>query len=185
MQVTDLPIKGAKLFTLARHGDNRGWFAENFRQSWSDEYLNGTRFILECTSFTTNQGTVRGLHAQSGENAQAKLVTLLNGSLTDIMVDARIDSPTYGQSCSVILTDQQLQLLFIPRGCYHGFITLVPNTCISYKIDNYHAPQSEIGIIYNDPTLDIDWNLDKEPILSNRDQGHPNWDTAYKFTGVR
>ena len=185
MQVTDLPIHGAKLFTLDRHGDNRGWFAENFRQSWGDEYLNGIRFIFECTSFTANAGTVRGLHAQSGEHAQSKLVTVLNGSLTDVIVDARIDSATYGQSCSVTLTDQQFQLVFVPRGCYHGFVTLTPNTYFMYKLDNYHAPDSEVGVMYNDPALNINWNLEKEPTLSNRDQGHPTWDAAYKFTGLK
>lgn len=181
IKVEDLGITGAKLFTLDRHGDNRGWFAENFRQSWGDEYLNGTRFIFECTSFSAEAGTVRGLHAQGGASVQAKLVTVLNGSLTDVMVDARVSSPTYGQSCSVTLTDDRFQLVFIPRGCYHGFVTRTPNTFFMYKLDNYYDPKSEIGVMYNDPELNINWELENEPTLSKRDQGHQLWADCYKF----
>ena len=180
--VEDLPLKDAKLFKLNRHTDNRGWFTETFRQSWIDEHLNWQEFLFEFWSFSENAGTLRGLHTQTHEAPQAKLVSVLNGSIHDVLVDARIGSSTYGQSCSITLTKDEPAMIFVPRGFYHGFITLEPNTYVGYKVDGYHDSIRERGLMWNAPELNIQWPMDPTTI-SQRDQNHPNWDTAYKFEG--
>jgi dTDP-4-dehydrorhamnose 3,5-epimerase len=182
--VNNLPLQDARVITLQRHTDDRGWFTETFRQTWIDDHLNWQEFIFDYSSYSVNAGTIRGLHAQTDKAPQAKLIHVLNGSILDVLVDARIDSPTYGQSCSVLLTKDDPKLVFIPRGFYHGFMTLEPNTYVNYKVDNYHNSESERGIAWNDPILQIDWPIKDNLTISQRDQGHPGWDLAYKFEGT-
>ena len=182
--VDDLPLNDAKVFTLNRHTDDRGWFTETFRQSWVDEYLNWQDFVLEFWSFSEKSNTVRGLHAQTAKQPQAKLVSVLNGSILDVLVDAREDSSTYGQTCTITLSKDNPKMVFVPRGFYHGFITLEPNTFVGYKVDNYHNADEEVGIQWNDATLNINWPETKDITISKRDQGHSNWNDAYKFKGI-
>ena len=182
--VEDLPLKDAKLFKLNRHTDNRGWFTETFRQSWVDEHLDLQNFIFEFWSFSEAAGTLRGLHSQTSSQPQAKLVSVLNGSIYDVLVDARLDSPTYGQTCGVTLTKDDPSMVFVPRVFYHGFITLEPNTYVGYKVDNYHNATEECGVMWNSPNLKINWPLVDTLTISQRDQGHPTWDDAYKFQGT-
>lgn len=183
LMIIDLPLKDAKVVKLTRHTDNRGWFTETFRQSWIKEHFSDIQFIFEYYSFSLATNTIRGLHAQTSNQPQTKLVSVLNGSIQDVLVDARRDSPTYGQSCSVILTKDSPALIYVPRGFYHGFITLEPNTYVGYKLDNYHDASSECGVDAMDKTLNIKWQIANDiPItISNRDQNHPIWDSSYKF----
>ena len=184
ISVEDLPLKDAKVFNLNRYADNRGWFTETFRQSWVDDHLNWQDFIFEYWSFSEKAGTIRGLHAQTAEQPQAKLVSVMNGSILDVLIDAREDSLTYGQYCTVTLSKDNPKMVFIPRGFYHGFITLEPNTYVGYKLDNYHNAAAEVGITYNDPTLNINWPNVGDITISERDKKHPKWDGAYKFKGL-
>lgn len=186
LTVENLPLQDAKLFKLARHGDARGWFTETFRQSWIEEHLADKKFIFEFYSFSAAANTLRGLHAQTAECPQAKLVSVLNGSIQDVLVDARVNSSTYGQSCSIILTKDEPALIYVPRGFYHGFITLEPNTYVGYKVDNYHNASVECGVDAEDTTLDIQWQFlpGQSLVISERDQRHPSWVDAYKFQGT-
>jgi dTDP-4-dehydrorhamnose 3,5-epimerase len=184
ISVIDLPIRDAKLIALKRNTDHRGWFTETFRDSWILDLDITDRFILEFWSFSKECSTIRGLHAQTTQAAQSKLVQVLNGSIQDILVDARLDSPTFGEHCEVILNSSDPCLIYVPKGCYHGFITLEDNTYVGYKVDQYHNAAAECGVMFDSPELNINWNIKKEPIISQRDQGHPSWSQAYKFEGL-
>jgi dTDP-4-dehydrorhamnose 3,5-epimerase len=123
---------------------------------------------------------LRGLHFQTGEFEQAKLVRTVKGSILDVCVDLRKNSKTFGQYFSIILDDKNHLQLFIPRGFAHGFLSLENNTIINYKCDNYYNKNAEKGIIYNDKTLNIDWNIDNSKvILSDKDKELPDFDTFF------
>ena len=186
MEYYNLPLKDAKVFKLKRHGDNRGWFTEDFRESWLEEAGVENKFIFDYTSFSANANTLRGMHAQTAEAPQAKLVSVFNGSIMDVLVDARLDSPTYGKSCKVIISKDEPSIVYIPRGFYHGFLTLDPNTYVNYKVDNYHNASAEVGIDAEDTTLDIQWSFipDQSLVVSDRDLRHPTWNDCYKFKGT-
>jgi dTDP-4-dehydrorhamnose 3,5-epimerase len=184
MNYKNLPIYGAKYIPLKRLCDSRGWFSETFRESWLTEVGITKKFIFEYWSFSVNTGTLRGLHAQTEVAPQAKLVTVINGAIQDVLVDARVNSPTYGLACDVKISCNNPGLIYIPAGCYHGFVTLEPNTYVGYKLDNYHNASSECGITYCDSTLDIPWEISDKLTVSDRDLSHPSWDTAYKFKNI-
>lgn len=185
MIVEQLPLKDAKVLRLDRKHDHRGWFTETFRREWLLEAKIPNEFIFEFWSFSEFKNTVRGMHSQTSEHPQSKLVSVLNGSILDVLVDAREDSPTFGEHCSVILTSYESSLIYVPRGFYHGFITLEPNTYVGYKLDNYYDGDSECGLCCNDSTLNIDWQVSTNNcITSIRDQSHPSWNDCYKFKGT-
>lgn len=184
LKVENLPLEDAKLFTLNHLKDNRGWFVESYRKSWIEDAIDQKmNFVFDYSSFNINSNTVRGMHAQTHIQPQSKLVTVLHGSIQDVIVDARKNSSTFGQYFSVTLSDKFPQVLYIPIGFYHGFKTLEPNTLVSYKLDNYHNAECECGFLFDDNLLNIEW-LDKNQkniIISERDKKHPSWNDAYKF----
>jgi dTDP-4-dehydrorhamnose 3,5-epimerase len=180
----DLPLKDAKVFRLQKLYDNRGWFTETFRQTWLDDAGITNEFIFDYWSNNIHIGTIRGMHAQTEDQPQAKLVTVLRGSIQDVLIDARVNSPTYGQTCSVIITSEDPTFIYVPQGFYHGFVTLYPETLVGYKLDNYYNKDAECGVMYNDTTLNIEWNVVEGPMISDRDQAHPSWNDAYKFQGI-
>ena len=182
--IEDLPLQDAKVFRLQKLYDNRGWFTEIFRQTWLDDAGITNKFIFDYWSSSTHVGTIRGMHAQTNDQPQAKLVTVLRGSIQDVLIDARVNSPTYGQTCSIIINSDDPKFIYIPRGFYHGFVTLHPETFVGYKLDNYYNKDTECGVMYNDPTLNIEWNILEGPMISDRDQAHPSWDDAYKFQEI-
>lgn len=186
MEYIDLPLKDAKVFKLKRHGDNRGWFTEDFRESWLEEAGITNKFIFDYSSFSATPNTLRGMHSQSAIAPQAKLVSVFNGSIIDVLVDARLDSPTYGQSCKVLISKNEPSVVYIPRGFYHGFLTLDTNTYVNYKLDNYYNAEAECGIDAEDTTINIQWPFlsDQEVIMSERDKRHPKWNDCYKFQGI-
>lgn len=184
IKVKDLTLKDSKAIYLNRLTDNRGWFAETFRQSWLDDAEIPGDFKFEFWSFSEKTSTLRGMHAQTGVQPQAKLVTVLNGSIYDVIVDARVDSPTYGNSFGIVIGRDNPCVLYVPRGFYHGFITLEPNTYVGYKLDNYHNGGEECGVMFDDPDLKIKWPIKEELTISQRDQKHPSWKNCYKFQGT-
>ena len=124
----------------------------------------------------SQRGVLRGLHFQKGEHAQAKLVRVIKGRVLDIAVDIRPNSPSYGKSFSIELSEENKLQLYVPRGFAHGFSVLEDDTIFSYKCDNYYNKASEGGIIYNDSQLNIDWKLDKDEImLSEKDKALPTF----------
>ena len=160
--------------------DERGYFFESYNESKDplSEFHNGW---VQDNEAKSNKGVLRGLHFQKGDHAQAKLVRVIKGSVQDIVVDLRKTSPTFGQSYAIILNEDNKRQLFVPRGFAHGYVVVEDNTIFSYKCDNYYNPDSEGGLMYNDPTVNCDWNLSKGLILSEKDQLLPNWDQCYKF----
>lgn len=159
--------------------DHRGYFFESFNQNQFNSLTNtNTRFVQDNESFST-KGVLRGLHYQTGEHAQAKLVRVIKGSVLDVAVDLRKNSPTFSQYVAIELTETNKKQLFIPRGFAHGFVVLSETAIFSYKCDNFYNKESEGGIIYNDPTLSIDWQLaESSLIVSEKDLVLPTLEAA-------
>lgn len=153
-------------------GDHRGFFME----SWSkrDFETNGLfyNFVQDNHSSSTAKGTLRGVHFQRGDKAQAKLVRCVKGAVLDVAVDLRTSSPTYKQWVSVELSESNKRQLLIPRGFGHGFLTLTDDVEFLYKTDNYYAPEADSGILWNDPEIGVEWGIEN-PILSQKDQSNP------------
>ena len=161
--------------------DSRGYFFESFNRN---TFLNLTgidvNFVQDNQSAST-RGVLRGLHFQTGEHAQAKLVRVLHGAVLDIAVDIRKGSATFGKHVDIELTADSRTQLFVPRGFAHGFAVLSERAVFFYKCDNYYNKQSESGIMYNDADLNIDWKLDaNEVILSEKDKANPTLNNILK-----
>ena len=171
--ITPLAIPDVLLITPKRHGDARGWFAE----TWSRKSLAAAGieadFVQDNQAFNAKKGTVRGLHFQKAPHPQAKLVRVLRGAILDVAVDVREASPTFGQWVSAELTAERGEQLFVPRGFAHGYSTLTDDCELAYKVDGLYAPQTEGGLIWNDPDLAIDWRVEGEAVLSDKDKVLP------------
>ncbi len=154
------------------HGDHRGFFMESYNQKQFEQLGIHINFVQDNHSYSAEAGTLRGLHYQLEPMAQSKLIRVLSGAIYDVFVDIRKDSPTYGQWKGVILSADNKRQLLIPKGFAHGFCTLVPDTHILYKVDQYYSPNHDRGILWNDPALGIDWPV-SDPILSDKDRQHP------------
>lgn len=145
--------------------DDRGYFFESFSQRiFEDKTGLKVKFVQDNQS-RSSYGVLRGLHFQKGENAQAKLVRVLEGEVLDVAVDIRPESNTYLQHVAIKLSAENKRQLFVPRGFAHGIVVLSDKVEFFYKCDNYYNKSSEGGIIYNDPKLNIDWILKDEAIL--------------------
>jgi dTDP-4-dehydrorhamnose 3,5-epimerase len=168
--ITPLAIAEVLLITPKRHGDARGWFAE----TWSQKSLAAagvdTRFVQDNQAFNARKGTLRGLHFQKAPHAQGKLVRVLKGSIYDVAVDVRPGSATYGKWVGATLTAEAGEQLWVPRGFAHGYVTTADDTELFYKVDGDYARQLEGGLIWNDPDLGIEWPLDGDPVLSDKDR---------------
>ena len=173
MKVIDTQIEGVKIIECDFFGDNRGYFCETYNK---ERYFNAgitSEFIQDNESFSS-KGVIRGLHWQAFPHTQAKLVRVISGAVLDVAVDIRKGSLTYGKHVSVVLSAENRRQLFIPRGFAHGFIVLEDNTLFSYKCDNLYCKESERGLKFDDPELQIKWpDLDVEIILSEKDKNHP------------
>ena len=155
--------------------DNRGYFMESYNQKNINKLLGNVNFIQDNES-ESSRGVLRGLHFQKPPYTQAKLVRCLKGGVLDVALDLRKDSKTYGIFETISLTEENKKQLFIPKGFAHGFIVLSKSAILSYKVDNYYNPESESGIIWNDPDLNIDWNINKnEIIVSEKDKNLPTF----------
>jgi dTDP-4-dehydrorhamnose 3,5-epimerase len=172
MNVTPLRLEGALLIEPVVHGDHRGFFMESFNEATLQKHGITCRFVQDNHSLSAEAGVLRGLHYQLPPKAQAKLVRVLTGAIYDVIVDIRKGSPTYGSWIGVILSEYNKRQLFVPKGFAHGFCTLVPNTQVFYKVDEYYSPEHDRGILWNDPQLQIDWPV-TSPVLSDKDRSHP------------
>jgi len=179
MNVKETKLRGCFIIEPTVFEDERGYFYESFHQKKFLEQVGiEVNFIQENQSLSIH-GVLRGLHYQKGEYAQAKLVRIIKGSVLDIVVDIRLDSPTFGEHFSIELSSENKKQLFIPRGFAHGFVVLSNEAEFFYKCDNFYNKESEGGIIYNDSTLNIDWKLPKnELIISDKDIILPTFDKA-------
>lgn len=164
-----LLIEGLKIFKVSSFSDQRGCFFESYHKAKFLDHGIDCNFVQDNVS-VSSFGVVRGLHFQSSEFAQAKLVQVLKGKVLDVAVDLRPGSPTFGQHYSVELSDENHLQFFIPRGFAHGFSVLSEEAVFHYKCDNYYHKESESGIVFNDPTLNIDWMIPKgKEIVSEKD----------------
>lgn len=169
-----LAIPDVWLYTPPRREDERGWFAETFNLRTLDEALGGVTFVQDNHSMSRNAGTMRGMHLQIPPKAQDKLVRVVRGSVLDVAIDIRKDSPTFGTWVSAVLSAENGAQIFVPKGFAHGFLTLEPGTEVVYKVSDYYSREHERGIIWNDPALAIDWPLrDEEMAIVDRDRRFP------------
>ena len=168
-------IKDVILINPVIRGDDRGYFIEIFRQDLFEEAIGySINFVQENESKST-KGILRGLHYQLPPFSQSKLVRVIQGSVLDVAVDIRKNSPTFGQHVTTELNEVNKHQLFIPKGFAHGFVVLSESAIFSYMVDNYYAPNYEKGIAFDDEKLAIDWILPSEDIkLSEKDKRHPN-----------
>ena len=161
--------------------DERGYFMESFNEQTIEKGIGQNVHFVQDNQSYSSKGVLRGLHYQTGEHAQAKLVRVLQGEVLDVAVDIRPGSPTYGQHVSVLLSAENQLQFFIPRGFAHGFLVLSETATFFYKCDNFYNKESEGGIIFNDPILDIDWQFEtNELIISEKDEQLPNLEQAKK-----
>lgn len=171
--VIDTEIEDVKILEPRIFNDSRGYFFESFSQREFEEKVCRTVFVQDNESRSV-AGVVRGLHFQKPPYTQAKLVRVIHGAVLDVAVDIRRGSPTFGKHVAVELTADNHRQLFVPRGFAHGFAVLSDEAVFQYKCDNYYAPQSEGGILWNDPALNIDWRIPSDQvILSEKDTKHP------------
>lgn len=168
MNVIETELKDVYILDPQVFGDHRGWFME----SWSEREMEAQglhyNFVQDNHSYSAQKGTLRGIHFQKGNAAQAKLVRCIKGAVLDVAVDLRRGSPTYKKWVSVELSAENKRQLLIPRGFGHGFATLTDDVEFLYKADNFYAPETERCILWNDPDLAIDWKL-QNPIIHPRD----------------
>jgi len=157
-------IEGVKVLTRPTFNSSLGVFSETYRSSWLKN-----KFVQDSISISKNKGTIRGMHLQTGRYSQAKLVSVLRGSIQDIFIDLRRNSSTFCDYGSLKISDANKKALLIPRGFAHGFITLETNTLVNYKLDNHYSPENEITINWDDPDLDISWTKNSRSALSPKD----------------
>lgn len=174
MEVIELDIPGVKLLRPVRRGDDRGWFVEQFNARAAEAAGLDFQPVQDNMSLSRPVGTVRGLHFQTAPSAQAKLVSVLSGAILDVVVDIRRGSPTYGRHVKAELDAEEGWQLFAPRGMAHGFCTLKPDTLVHYKVDGFYDRERDLGLLWNDPDLGIDWPVDaSQAKLSDKDARQP------------
>ena len=186
MQISETALPGVKLIVPARHGDDRGFFSESWSRAALARHGIDIDFVQDNHSLSAKAGTVRGLHFQSPPHAQAKLVRCGRGRLFDVAVDVRRGSPTYGRWVGEELSFENGRQLLIPAGFLHGFVTREPDTEIVYKCSDVYAPACDGAVRYDDPDIGIDWGLEGEALLSEKDAAAPSladFDTPFVWEG--
>jgi len=167
-------LEGIVVITPRRFGDARGWFSETWNDARLREAGINLVFVQDNQSFSAPRGVLRGLHFQTQPMAQDKLVRVLRGAVLDIAVDLRRASPTFGKHVSVELSAENGKQLLVPKGFAHGFVTLVPDTEVFYKVTAPYSPECDKGLAFDDPSLGIDWGINhSEATLSDKDRKQP------------
>ena len=181
MNFISTPISGCFVIEPKVISDERGYFMESFNEKTFQEGVGQqVHFVQDNQSFST-QGVLRGLHYQTGNHAQAKLVRVLSGEVLDVAVDIRPESPTFGKHVTALLSGENQRQFFVPRGFAHGFLVLSETATFFYKCDNFYNQESEGGIFYNDAALNIDWQFSTENlIISEKDAVLPTLENAKK-----
>jgi dTDP-4-dehydrorhamnose 3,5-epimerase len=178
MPFTENFINGIVIFEPNVYPDQRGFFFESYNKQLFNDNGIFAEFIQDNQSFSL-YGVIRGLHYQREPFAQAKLVRVLEGSILDVVLDIRTKSPTFGKTYSIVLSSDNKKQIFVPKGFAHGFSVLSETAVISYKCDQFYNKQSEAGIRFNDPGLNIDWQLPADKILiSEKDEQLPEFNST-------
>lgn len=173
MKVINTNLADVKIIEPRIFGDSRGYFFESWNSAKYAELGIRCSWVQDnesCSSY----GVLRGLHYQAAPYTQAKLVRVITGKVLDVAVDIRKGSPTFGQYAAVELSGENKRQLFVPRGFAHGFAVLSETAVFAYKCDNVYCPAAERGIAFNDPALNIDWQIDlSQALLSDKDMKNP------------
>lgn len=178
MKFTTTPLEGVLVIEPAVFGDHRGWFMETYNDlNYVNAGLNMS-FKQDNHSFSAVKGTLRGLHYQLNPKAQTKLIRCTRGSIFDVAVDIRKNSPSFGRWFGIELTEENKKQLLVPKGFAHGFLTLTENVEVQYKVDELYSPEHDRGITWNDPVIGIQWPLNIKPILSDKDSKAPHLSDA-------
>jgi len=172
MKIIKTKLDGVLVIETDVFGDHRGFFTESYNQEKFKNEEIGYHFIQDNHSLSAQAGTLRGLHFQLPPKAQTKLVRVVTGAIYDVVVDIRKGSQTFGQWVGVILSESNKRQLLVPKGFAHGFCTIVDNTHVLYKVDEYYSKEHDRGLLWNDPELEISWPTD-HPVLSDKDKLHP------------
>lgn len=179
MDVVELAIPDVKLITPRRFNDDRGFFVQSYHyEQYADAGID-VRFVQDNWS-RSSKGVLRGLHYQF-EHAQSKLVNVLRGEVFDVAVDMRKGSPSFGKWVGEILSAENGRQMFVPRGFAHGFMVLSETVDFVYKCDDFYTPGDEYGVMWNDPTIGIDWPEAIEPLVSEKDSILPGMAEALTF----
>ena len=184
MDYKETNIKDVWVIEPKVFSDARGYFMETWREEDFNAHIGHQVHFVQDNQSLSSRGVLRGLHYQKGASSQAKLVRVLQGTVVDVAVDLRQDSPTFGKYVAVELSDENKRQLFIPRGFAHGFQVLSDTAVFTYKVDNRYAPEDECSIRYNDPTIGIEWPITNpdEVVLSEKDLKRAvSFDEAEKF----
>ena len=172
MIFTKTKIEGAYLLDVKQIKDERGFFGRSYCQNEFEQYGLNTSAVQANVSFNLKKGTLRGMHMQLAPFEETKLVRCTRGSIYDVIVDMRKGSPTYKQWIGVELTADNFRMLFVPEGFAHGFITLEDNTDVTYQVTQFYSPDSEFGLRWDDPSLNIEWPIEPK-LISPKDKAHP------------
>jgi dTDP-4-dehydrorhamnose 3,5-epimerase len=172
MNKIETKIEGVYIIEPDVFGDERGWFTETYSKTKFEALGIEADFVQDNHSFSAKKGTLRGLHFQNAPYAQTKLIRCTRGTVLDVAVDIRKDSPTYKQWVSVELSVENKRQFFIPKGFAHGFLTLTDNVEFQYKVDNYFNKEADRSLRFDDPEIGVIWDND-EPILSEKDASAP------------
>lgn len=159
MRIEHTPLKDCFIIHETVHGDERGYFIETYNQRDFQKAAGLDIVFVQDNQSKSSKGVLRGLHMQKGDAAQAKLVRVLQGAVLDIAVDLRKGSPSFGQHFAIELTGENHKQFFVPAGFAHGFVVLSDTATFFYKVDKFYQPGNEVGIMYNDKDLNIDWKL--------------------------
>lgn len=172
MKITELELEGVKILEPKYFEDYRGYYTESYSSRTLKEFGIDTVFVQDNHLLSLKRGTIRGIHFQNRPKAQAKLLRCTRGSILDIVVDLRRNSPTFTKWISVVLSEENRKQIFIPKGYGHACISLEDFTEVQYKVDELYYLEFDRAIAYNDPQLNIDWGTD-EVILSEKDSRAP------------
>lgn len=182
MTITSTLILEVLLIQPQKLEDERGWFMESFRKNQLEKAVGHNLHFCQENQAQSSYGVIRGLHYQMPPHAQSKLVTVLQGEVLDIVVDIRKGSPYFGKHYAVELSAENQKQLFIPRGFAHGYACLSETALLTYKVDSYYNKAAEASVAFDDPQLNIDWQIPEEKqVLSAKDRQHPAFEAAPLF----
>ncbi len=182
MKIVKRSLNGLHVFELDVYNDNRGYFMETFRENDIQNKIKKSIHFVQDNESRSTKGVIRGLHYQIPPMAQSKLVRVVHGTIWDVVVDLRKNSPSFGKTLCMELSEVNKKLLFIPKGFAHGYITLSDTATILYKVDNYYSKAHEASITFNDKDLAIPWPLSPDEwILSQKDKQLQTFKEAFYF----
>lgn len=177
MQFKETPLRGAYLIELDRHFDHRGFFARTFCQREFKEHGLSGEMVQTNVSYSTERGTLRGMHYQTVPAEEAKLIRCTGGSIFDVIVDVRPTSDQFMQWFGAALSARNYRMLYVPEGFAHGFLTLEPESEVVYQVSQFYTPGHERGIRYDDPAIGIEWP-ESVRVISDKDAAWPDFEPA-------